>query len=170
MSDEFTVVVLDNEQVVAPGRQDLQVVITTKPDEQVVLEGGLGPVGPQGPVGPFGGTVEITVTIDGGGQVIPPGPLQAYKPVSVSGTLIGWYMVADEVGSISLDVWKAHAQVPTAANLISGLSGPALLDGQIASANILSGWQTVIAAGDVFGFNVAACVVIKRLTLVLVFH
>jgi hypothetical protein len=183
MAEEQTVVIESSQQIVVTEQDDGQVVVSIEPVDAVVVEvGAVGPPGARGvqgiqgvqgvvgPQGPYGGTVEITVTIDGGGAVITPGPLAAYKPVSVSGTLVGWYMVADELGSISIDVWKSHAVVPTAADLISGLNGPVLLNQQVNSVNSLPGWTTAIAVGDIFGFNVAACSGIKRVTLVLVFH
>ena len=69
-----------------------------------------------------------------------------------NGTITAAYIEGSYTGysaSISIDVWKANASLPSSLNIISG-SNPLVLSLQTYNNNSLSGWTTSVSAGDVF--------------------
>ena len=69
-----------------------------------------------------------------------------------NGTITAAYIEGSYIGnsaSISIDVWKANASLPSSLNIISG-SNPLVLSLQTYNNNSLSGWTTSVSAGDVF--------------------
>lgn len=76
-------------------------------------------------------------------------------------------LLADQVGSIEVDIWKApYADYPpTVDDTITGVT-PLVID---TNDNIrdtaLDGWTTAISAGDTLRFNVNSCTTITRCTI-----
>jgi hypothetical protein len=111
-----------------------------------------------------GGTVTVPsgattgsfgITIDGLGGVISSGQ-KGYVSIPYNGTITGWDIFSDAIGSCVIDVWKdSYVNFPpTVGDSIAGTQKPTL-SGQIANRNNnLTGWTTTITAGDVIGFNV----------------
>lgn len=123
--------------------------------------------GPPGPPGPTGaaGPGAIGITIDGGGAPITTG-LKGYLSAPFAGTITGWDVVADQAGSITIEVAKKAGGVPDAiTDKISASSPVALAGAQIALNGSISGWTAAVAEDDVFGFNVTAAATITRLTV-----
>lgn len=108
--------------------------------------------------------MSVGITIDGAGSVITTG-VKGYIFVPFVGKIKSWYVVADQAGSIVIDVWKAAGTVPTGANTIAGSQLPTLTAAQIANNINLTTWTTAVAVGDVFGFNVNSVSTVKRVTL-----
>lgn len=123
------------------------------------------PIGGGGGAGSGGGKGVLGITIDGGTTVISVGQ-KGYISVPYAGTITGWDIVADQTGSVSMDVAKRAAAVPnTTTDTISGASPIALSSGQLTQGGPVAGWSTVaVAAGDVIGFNVTAAAQLHRVT------
>lgn len=94
-------------------------------------------------------TKPITFTFDGGGSVITSGKT-VYVRVPVACTITKSHLVADQSGSITIDVWRdTYANFPpTNADSITASATPALSSAQKAENTTLTGWTTSISAGD----------------------
>lgn len=78
----------------------------------------------------------------------------------------GWTMVADAVGSIQIDIWKApYPTIPTVANSITNGAPPALVAQQINREVEVPGWSTRITAEDTLAFKIDSASGVKRVTL-----
>lgn len=110
----------------------------------------------------------IGITIDGGGSAITTG-VKGYVEVPYACTITGWTLVADQSGSIVIDVWKdTYANAPpTVADTIAGSEKPTLASVQKNQDLTLSTWTTTVTAGDIIGFNVDSASTVTRVTLTL---
>lgn len=72
------------------------------------------------------------------------------------GTITGWSITSNAASSsMVLDVWKAASgAVPTISNTITASALPTLSSAQVVRSTTLTGWTTLIAAGDVLLTNV----------------
>lgn len=133
-------------------------------------DGEPGPEGPPGPPGPpgAGGSASYRTacaTFDGNGSPPTAGTV-GYLVVPFAGTIDRWDVVADQVGSATIDVWKAAGAIPTDANRIAGTEKPTLSAAQLASDTSLTTWTTLaVAVGDVFGFELETCSTCTRVTV-----
>lgn len=118
------------------------------------------------------GSASITrtfgITIDGGDAPIEAG-LAGDVVVPFGGTITGWTILADQTGSIAVDVWKdTYANYPpTVADTIVGSEKPTISGANKAQDLALTTWTTTVTAGDTVRFNVDSCVTITRATLVI---
>ena len=112
------------------------------------------------------GTVALQMIIDGGGSAITTG-VKGYMEIPFAMTITGWTLVADQSGSIVVDVWKdTYANFPpTVADTISGSEKPTLSSAQKNQYLALSTWTTSVTAGDILGFNVDSVSTVTRVTL-----
>ena len=112
----------------------------------------------------------IGCTIDGGGSVITAGQ-KGYVSVPYGCTITGWDIIADQSGSITVEIDKHAGAVPnTTTDKISASAPPALSSAQIAQNQPCTGWSAsgAVAAGDVIGFNVSGTPVsVTRVTVLL---
>lgn len=111
----------------------------------------------------------LNFVIDGGGSAITTG-IKGDLVVDYSGTITTWTALADQSGSIVVDIWKdTYANYPpTIADTITGAEKPtisAATKGQDTSLNSGSGWA--VTAGDVLRFNVDSVATIQRATIAL---
>ncbi len=108
----------------------------------------------------------IGVTVDGGGSVITTGQ-KGYKSSVVAGTIVSARLLADQSGSVVIDVWKdVFANYPpTNADSITAAAPPTITADDNSEDTTLTGWTTTVAIGDVFGFNVDSVSTIERVTL-----
>lgn len=105
-------------------------------------------------------------SFDGGGSAITAAS-KAYVRVPFSGTITGVYLVADQTGSIVIDVWKdtfANSP-PTDADSITALAVPTISADTKGSDTTLTDWATTVTAGDVIGFNVDSCSTITKCSI-----
>ena len=93
------------------------------------------------------------VTVDGVTSVIQVGQT-GFVTMPYAGTITGWSITTNAVGSIQFDVWKASGAIPTIANSIVASAPPTLTSAQFVTSTTLTGWTTTFSAGDVFGFYV----------------
>ncbi len=110
----------------------------------------------------------IGVTIDGNGSAITTG-LKALVAVPFAGVITGWDIVADQSGSVVIDVWKTNyaSAPPTVANTIAGSEKPTLSGAQKNQDLSLSTWTTTVTAGDIIAFNVDSAATVQKVSLTL---
>jgi hypothetical protein len=110
----------------------------------------------------------IGITIDGGGSAITTG-VKGYVECPYAGTITAATLVADQSGSIVIDVWKdTYANFPPVdADSITASAPPTLSSAQKSQDTTLTGWTTSVAAGDILGFNVDSITTVTRVTLTL---
>lgn len=122
--------------------------------------------------GAFGGSGPTDVTafaiFDGGGDAL---EVAQFVDLSIAfdATITGWTLLADQSGSVVVDVRKvAYASFPpTSGNSIVASAPPTIASAQKATSTTLTGWTTAITAGDVLRFHVTSASTIERLTLAL---
>ena len=111
---------------------------------------------------------ELLAVIQGASGVIATG-ISGDVRVDFPCTIVGWTLLADQTGSIQIDIWKdTYANYPpTVADTITAAAKPLISSGVKNSSTTLSGWTITIAAGDTLRFNVDSVTAINRVTLAL---
>jgi hypothetical protein len=104
------------------------------------------------------------ITIDGSGVAITTG-IKGYLTMPYACVIKKWYIVADQSGSIVVDILKAAGSIPVAS--IAGSELPTLTGQQLNSDTNLTTWTTIVAAGDIIGFTVLSVATVTRVTLVI---
>lgn len=104
----------------------------------------------------------INFVVDGGGAVVATGDTKTYLTVDYACTINKATISADQSGSVTVDVWKASAAIPTSANKISASAPVTLSSAQLNQNSPLTGWTTAVSVGDVFGFSVATSATVTR--------
>ena len=108
--------------------------------------------------------ISINFIIDGGGNAISTG-VKGFIEVQFAITIQGWSVLADQSGSIVVDVNRStYAGFPTLTS-IAGTELPTLSSAQKNQDLTLSSWTTTIAAGDVLGFEVDSITTVQRVTV-----
>lgn len=112
--------------------------------------------------------IAIVYVIDGGDVVITTGQ-KGHLDIPFTCAITGWTILADQSGSIVIDVWKdTYANFPpTVADTITGSEKPTLSAAQKNQDLSLGTWTTSVSAGDILAFNVDSCSTITRVTLTL---
>lgn len=105
------------------------------------------------------------ITIDGASNPITTG-IKGYATIPYDCEILAWYVVADTVGSVEIDVWKAPS-IPTGANSICGSDRPKLVSAQENQNETLTAWSIVVTSGDVVAFNVVSASTVTRVNLVI---
>ena len=132
--------------------------------------GPTGPTGSQGDIGPTGPTgsaiVNIEFVLDGGGAVISTG-IAGDLEISFACTINQVTMLADQSGSIVVDIWKdSYANFPpTDADSITAAAPPTISAATKSQDSTLTDWTKTISAGDIIRFNVDSCSTIQRCTI-----
>lgn len=111
----------------------------------------------------------IGYTIDNGGTVISTGRIGNGVRVPFNCTITSVTLIADQVGSAVVDIWKdSYANFPpTAGDSICASAKPTLSSARTSLDSTLTGWTKSIAAGDVLFFNVDSVTTITNLTIIL---
>ena len=114
----------------------------------------------------FDDVISITFIINGGGSAITTGQ-KGHLEIPFACTITGWTILADQSGSIVVDVWKdTYANFPpTVADTITGTEKPTLASVQKNQDLSLTTWTTAVAAGDILAFNVDSVATVTRVTL-----
>lgn len=111
-------------------------------------------------------SVVINFIIDGGGSVISVGE-KGHIEVPFAMTITGWTILADQTGSIVVDVKKvSYAGFPTTSS-IAGTEKPALSAAQKNQDLSLTSWTTSISAGDILAFEVESASTVQRVVVAL---
>lgn len=110
----------------------------------------------------------VGITIDGGGSAITTGT-KGYIQVPYACTINQVTVLADQSGSIVIDIWKdTYANYPpTDADSITASAVPTISSATKYQDSTLTGWTTSISAGDILGFNVDSITTCTRVHLIL---
>jgi hypothetical protein len=107
--------------------------------------------------------VDVNFIIDGGGAAITTGQ-KGQLHIPFPATVTSWRVMADQGGSIVVDILRANNTVPTV-SMIGGGNKPTLTAQQF-NAQSVSGWgSTVFASDDWFAFNVTSAATVTRVTV-----
>ena len=108
----------------------------------------------------------ITFIIDGGSSVITSG-VKGDLTIPFNCTITEWTLLADQSGSIVIDVWKdVYANYPpTVADSITGSAKPTITASIKNQSTTLTGWTSSITAGDTLRFNVDSSTILQRVTI-----
>jgi hypothetical protein len=108
----------------------------------------------------------IEFIIDGGGSAITTG-VKGDLEVPFSCTINRATLLADQSGSIVIDIWKdTYANYPpTVADTITASAKPTLSTAIKSQDATLTGWTTTITAGNTLRFNVDSITTCTRVTL-----
>jgi hypothetical protein len=110
----------------------------------------------------------VTLVINGNGLVIDVG-VKGHIEVPFTCEIWEVVLLADQIGSVVVDVWKeTYANYPPInGDSITGSSPPTISSAQKSVDSVLAGWTTTINAGDILAFHVDSCSLITRLTVAL---
>jgi len=108
----------------------------------------------------------LTFVIDGGGAAISAG-IKGDLEIPFDCAIEAVTLLADQVGSIVIDVWKdAYANYPpTDADSITASAPPTISAATKSSDATLTGWTISISAGDILRFNVDSATGVQRVTI-----
>jgi hypothetical protein len=108
----------------------------------------------------------INFVIDGGGSAIATG-IKGDVEIPWAGTINQVTMLADQPGSIVVDIWKdSYANFPPDdADSITAAAPPTIATATKSQDSTLTAWTTAVAAGDILRFNVDSCDTIERCTV-----
>ncbi|SRR5216684_926255 len=110
---------------------------------------------------------DVEFIIDGGGVAITTG-VKGYIRIPFNANLIFWEVMADQSGSIVVDIFRANAAIPTVSMIVAG-NKPTLSASQFVNATVPSGWtSTVFGVNDWIGFNVVSVSTVTRVTVSLI--
>ena len=99
-------------------------------------------------------TGSFGVTVDGVTGVVQVG-VTGYVVMPYAGTITGWSITSNVVGTISFDITSASGAIPTVSIIGVGGNYPTLTSpNQFITSTTMINWILGFAAGDVFGFSV----------------
>jgi hypothetical protein len=112
---------------------------------------------------------QITIIIDGAGSAITTGAKKAYVRVPCNMTLTGWDVVADQAGSIVVDLWKdTYANFPpTVTDTFAGTEKPTLATTQKAQDVSLTSMNTTLTEGEYIEANVDSAATVTKMIITL---
>jgi hypothetical protein len=107
---------------------------------------------------------DVEFVIDGGGSAITTGAKGSIR-IPWAATILTWSVIADQSGSIAVDILRANAAVPSV-SMVGGGNKPTLSAAQLANAIAPSGWTSVVfAANDFITFSVSSAATVTRVTV-----
>lgn len=111
----------------------------------------------------------FAIVVDGGGSAITTG-VKADLVVPFACTLTSWTLLADQSGSIVIDIWKdSYANFPPVVGDSISTSKPTLSAAAKAQDLTITDWSEVLAAGDILRINVDSAATVQRVTLSLAY-
>lgn len=111
----------------------------------------------------------VGCVIDGGGAAITTGIKGDIGPMTFAGEFEDVTLLADQSGSIVVDIWKdAYANFPPLlADSITAAAKPTINAATKSQDATLAGWSKSFAVGDIFRINVDSAAAIQRAALTL---
>lgn len=108
----------------------------------------------------------IEFVVDGGGSAITTG-VKGYLEIPWAATINSATLLADQSGSIVVDVWvDTYANYPpTDADSITASAVPTISTALKSQDTTLTGWTTSLAAGSIIGFNVDSATTVEKVTI-----
>lgn len=120
-------------------------------------------------VRPVAGAVEVAIeyVIDGGGSPIAPGIQWPPIEVPFDCVITAARLLADQVGSIVLDVWRGTYATypPDNGDSITGATPPTIVADAKSEDIALVGWNRNLLDGDVLAFNVDSAANLTSVTV-----
>lgn len=112
---------------------------------------------------------QAVFVIDGGGSVIDTGEANASLIIPTDGEFLSVTLLAGQLGSIVLDIWKSDYTnyPPNAGGSIVGANPPMITADIKSTDSLLTGWDKDIQGGDIFKVSVTSVSSIQYLTVVL---
>lgn len=112
----------------------------------------------------------LQIIIDGGGSAITAGEKYPGVRIPWNCTILEWYLVADQSGSIQIDLEvDTYANFPpTSGDSIVASAHPALSSAQKDTDSTLSGWTTALDEGDFMRVYVDSATTVEWVNLILV--
>ena len=108
----------------------------------------------------------ITFAINGAsGGAITSGAIGVFPPIVYACTINEVDVTGAPSGSISVDIWKANAAIPTSGNKISASDPATLSSAQRSVDTMLTGWSKSVVPGDVFGGTIVSATSVTAVTL-----
>lgn len=109
----------------------------------------------------------IAITFDGGGSVLS-GASTIYRQVQSAGTIVGWTLLADQLGSLVITVKSCtYENFPTTGS-ITGANDPTLSSVQKNTDSTLTSWTPAITTDDILEFAISGTPVsVTKATLLL---
>lgn len=110
----------------------------------------------------------INFLLDGNGSAITAGP-KGYVNVPFDCTIVECSIIADQVGSLVVDIWKAAFAdgPPSVDDTMVADAKPTLSSQAKSSDTTLTGWTTTLAEGDILAFNVDSAAAVTLATVFL---
>lgn len=109
-------------------------------------------------------SADVEFIIDGGGNPITTG-VKGYLRMPWAATISQWAVMADQSGSIQIDILRGNNVLPTT-SIVGGGTKPNLTSAQFIGRTSPSGWtSTVLVADDWLGFQVTSASTVTRVTL-----
>lgn len=111
----------------------------------------------------------LVAVIDGGGSAITTGAKKAYIYVPFDCTITGVVMLADQSGSIVVDIWRdSYANYPaTDADSITASAPPTITTATKSKDTTLTGWTKALSADDILEFNVDSAATVTKVYVIL---
>lgn len=111
-------------------------------------------------------SVGFPFVIDGGGNPITTG-VKGFLPVPFAANIAAWSIIADQSGSISVDILRANNAVPSS-SIVGAGTKPNLTAQQFVGQTAPVSWSaTALAFNDYVGFSVASASTVTRVTVTL---
>ena len=130
----------------------------------VLDSSGVGPAGTDA-IGAFN-EVDIEFIIDGGGVPITTGNKGWFR-IPYSMTMSAWRLLADQPGSIVIDILRAASIALPTVSMVGAGNKPTLASQQLLEA-FVTGWtSTAFAPGNWIAFNVVSASAVTKVTIVL---
>lgn len=116
-----------------------------------------------------GNAAVCEIHLDGGGAALTTGIKLDVPFPNFPCTITGWELVADQSGSIVLDLWKdTYANFPpTVADTITASAKPTLASATKNKDAVLTGWNRTINKGDCLRVNIDSVSTVTRVTMAL---
>jgi hypothetical protein len=117
-------------------------------------------------IGVNNNAVDFEVVIDGGGSPIATGPKGFFR-IPYGCTIATWSVIADQSGSISIDILRTNGAIPIT-SIVGGGTKPNLTAQQFVGPTAPVGWtSTTLAPNDYLGITVSSAATVTRVTLIL---
>jgi hypothetical protein len=115
-------------------------------------------------VGASSSVTDLECVIDGGGVAITTGAKASFR-IPFAAVIAQWSVIADQPGSIAVDILRANNAVPVT-SMIGGGNKPSLVASQFNSNVAISGWtSSLLTPNDFITFSVSSVATVTRVTV-----
>lgn len=101
---------------------------------------------------------EIRINLEGADDSdLLPGVASYFYRSTGNGNIVGWAVVANNSGSLSMDVLLKNGDIPIETDIISIDNPPTLTNEQLSLSFNTVNWKRQIKVGDIIGVNIKDC-------------